>query len=400
MKLKRMPFFDPTRPAYREDPYPSLARLRREEPVHFSRQLQAWVLTSYEHCARVLQDDGTFSSEIDVATGSAGKAFAERRRAAPLGDVAVLSNSDPPAHTRLRSVVSRAFTPRALEAMRPRVEARITELLDEAGDTLEVVNGLAAPLVTSIILEQIGVPAEDHEAFRGLTIGIMLAHSGDPARLPAARKAHGDLIAMVERWQRDRGVAETSVLGSILAAPDNEAVTADEMLMLLINIALSGNGATINGIGNAILALAQNPEALDAFARGPEPFPAAIDELLRYDSPAHIVSRVAREPQSLGGRNVRAGDVLHVVLGAANRDPARFPDPDSIDLAREDNRHLVFGYAAHFCLGAPLARIQIESAVRALLARYGRFRVAEVVRGDSILMRGPTRLTILRAPEV
>lgn len=392
-----MAFFDPTRPAYREDPYPALARIRREEPVHFSRQLQAWVLTSYEHCARVLQDDDLFSSELDVASGSAGRAFAERRKAAPLGDVAVLSNSDPPGHTRLRSVVSRAFTPRALEAMRPRVEELVQAELAGAGDTIEVVNGLAAPLVTTTILEQLGVPTEDHDTFRGLTVGIILAHSGDPARVPAARAAHQQLVELVARWQNDHLVAESSVLGSILAAPASEAITSDEMLMLLINIALSGNGATINGIGNAVLALAQHPESAHDIYTGKVAASAAVDELLRFDSPAHIVTRIARQPVAIAARNIRAGDTVHVVLGAANRDPAQFPNPDTLDFVREENRHLVFGYAAHFCLGAPLARMQIESVITALFQRYGIFRVVELARGDSLLMRGPTRLTITSA---
>ncbi len=389
-----MAFFDPTRPAYREDPYPSLARLRRDEPVHFSRQLAAWILTAYDDCLRVLQDDEQFSSDLDSSSGPAGRAFAERRKSAPLGDVAVLSNSDPPAHTRLRDVVSRAFTPRALEAMRPRVEELVAHHLADAGDTFEVVNGLAAPLVVTTILEQLGVPAADHEAFRGLTVGIILAHSGDPARMPMAQKAHAELSAMIGRWWEDGLVSESSVLGSILAAPETEAVTPDEMLMLLINIALSGNGATINAIGNAVLALAQHPDAAQQLLGGAVSPANAIDELLRFDSPAHIVTRIARQPVTLGGRNIRAGDTVHVVLGAADRDPARFANPDELDLERAGNRHLAFGYAGHFCLGAPLARIQLESALSGLLKRYGVFRVVEAARGESFLMRGPTKLVI------
>jgi len=389
-----MAFFDPTRPAYREDPYPSLARLRREEPVHFSRQLGAWVLTAYDDCLRVLQQDEAFSSDLDSSTGLAGRAFAERRKAAPLGDVAVLSNSDPPVHTRLRTVVSRAFTPRALEAMRPRVEQLVEQHLTDAGDTFEVVNGLAAPLVVTTILEQLGVPEADHEAFRGLTVGIILAHSGDPARMPPAQKAHAELTAMIDRWRAEGLVDESSVLGAILAAPATEAVTPDEMLMLLINIALSGNGATINAIGNAVLALAEHPDAGQQMLSGAVSPTTAIDELLRFDSPAHIVTRIAKQPITLGARNVRSGDTVHVVLGAANRDPARFVSPDELDLHRADNRHLAFGYAGHFCLGAPLARIQVESAVAGLLNRYGAFHVVEAARGESFLLRGPTKLVI------
>ena len=389
-----MPFFDPTRPAYRENPYPSLARLRHEEPVHFSRQLGAWILTAYDDCLRVLQDDEHFSSDLDSSSGPAGRAFAERRKAAPLGDVAVLSNSDPPDHSRLRTVVSRAFTPKALEAMRPRVEQLVRQQLESAGDAFEVVNGLAAPLVVTTILEQLGVPESDHEAFRGLTVGIILAHSGDPARIPIARQAHAGLLAMIERWKAAGLVSESSVLGAILDAPETDAVTSDEMLMLLINIALSGNGATINAIGNAALTLAGHPDAAQELIDGGVPIAAAIDELLRFDSPAHIVTRIAKDAVSFGARNIRAGDTLHTVLGAANRDPARFSNPDELDLHRPDNRHLAFGYAGHFCLGAPLARIQVESALVALLGRYGDFRVVEAARGESFLMRGPTKLLI------
>jgi cytochrome P450 len=389
-----MAFFNPDRPAYREDPYPSLARLRREEPVHYSREMAAWILTAYDDCLRVLQDHDAFSSDLDSASGPAGKAYAARRKAAPLGDVPVLSNSDPPDHTRLRTIVSRAFTPRALEAMRPRVEAFVRDIMDKVEGPFELMNGLAAPLVTTTILDQLGVPKADHEQFRGLTVGIIMAHSGEASRLDAARPAYESLNAMIDRWQSDSEVSETSVLGAILAAPDNETVTRDEMLMLLINIALSGNGATINGIGNAVLALAQNPHAARQLLAHEMSVADAIDELLRFDSPAHIVTRIATSETRIGARTIRAGDTIHAVIGAANRDPARFSNPDTLDLARQDNRHLTFGYADHFCLGAPLARIQVEAVLTALFERYGLFQVTGIVRGDSILMRGPAKVTI------
>jgi cytochrome P450 len=284
-----------------------------------------------------------------------------------------------------------------LDAMRPRVEALVATKLREIDGPLEVMNGLAAPLVTTTILEQLGVPEGDHEAFRGLTVGIIMAHSGDPARLTAARAAYESLLAMVDRWEAEGEVDESSVLGAILAAPDHETVTRDEMLMLLINIALSGNGATINGIGNAVLALAQHAEGANQLLVGGVPLSSAVDELLRFDSPAHVVTRIARDRTTIGARTIRAGDTVHVVIGAANRDPDRFAAPDTLDLAREDNRHLAFGYASHFCLGAPLARIQIESVIAALLDRFGIFRIVEMARGDSFLMRGPARLTITSA---
>lgn len=392
-----MAFFSPGRPAYRDNPYPSLARLRRDEPVHYSHELQAWVLTRYDDCVRVLQDDSSFSSDLDLASGPAGAAYAARRRSVPLGDVAILSNSDAPAHTRLRNVVSRAFTPRVIEAMRPRVQELVDENLADAGPTLEVINDLAAPLVTTTILEQLGVPRADHETFRGLTIGIVMAHSGDPARLDAAQTAHQSLIALVDRWRAEGSVLETSVLGSILAAPEKETVTRDEMLMLLINIGLSGNGATINGIGNAVLALAEHLEAARQLIAGDVPMAVAVDELLRFDSPAHVVTRIAKTNLTLASRNIRAGDPLHVILGAANRDPAHFPNPDTLDFTRKENRHITFGYASHFCLGAPLARIQIETVISALFRRYGLFRVQSLQRSDSFLMRGPGELVIASA---
>ncbi|MBN9493766.1 cytochrome P450 [bacterium] len=369
-----MAYFNPLRMAYHLDPYPALAQLRREEPVHRSKELNAWVLTAYETCNRVLHDDDTFSSDPIHAGGEMGASIAATRAAVPLGAAPIMGNSDDPVHARIRTIVNRAFVPRVISAIEPRLE-------DIAGR----------------MLEQLGIPADDRGTFRAGAQAILAARSEGPSRIQAASEAHNLMTAMLGRWQQSGDVAETSVLGTLLHAADDERLSPDEMLMTLIHIASAGNGPTAFAIGNAVLTIGQHREALARLMEGPEHLPSAVEEALRFDSPTHMISRFARRDADLGGRKIRAGDMAYVVIGAANRDPDRFPDADTFDTARTDNRHLSFGIATHFCLGAPLARLMIATALSAVMGSFGRYRLLEAQRGGTLLLRGPGKLVI--APE-
>ena len=391
-----MAFFNPLRPAYHEDPYPALEQLRAQEPVHRSSELNAWVLTAYDTCDRVLHDDEAFSSDPAIASSALGASVIATRAAVPLGNAPILGNSDPPIHTRLRAIVNRAFVPRAIEAVRPHVEEIADGIIGEIPEgPVELMSSFIEPFVVLSVLEQLGIPAGDRGAFRAGAQAILAARAEGPARMPEAQAAHAMLGSLLGRWRDSNEVAETSVLWTLMNATDEaERLSVDEMLMTLIHISSAGNGPTVCAIGNAVLALGQHRDALATLFDSPKLLPSAVEETLRFDSATHMVARFARDDMELGGRKIRAGDMAYVVIGAANRDAARFPDPDSFDIHREDNRHLSFGMAIHFCLGAPLARMMIATALSAVIARFGHLRLLQTQRGGTLLLRGPGRLVV------
>ncbi|MEX2081499.1 MAG: cytochrome P450, partial [Dehalococcoidia bacterium] len=393
-----MASYQPNLPASQANPYPALSRLRREQHVYRSAELQAWILTSYAACDAALHDDETFSSDPAHASGGLGDSVRSIRAAVPLGSAPILGNSDPPDHTRLRAIVNRAFTPRAMTATRPAVEAMVSRALAGAGARPEVMAALAEPVVIAAVQEHLGIPEQDRQGFRQAAMAILRARSEGPTYNPAAEAGYRDLSWLLEeRWQ-SAGIPTTTVLGTLIeAASKGERITTDETLMLLIHISTAGNGPTACAIGNLALALAEHPEVQDLARSDPTSLPSIVEESLRFDSPTHVVARFARRDTSLGGRTIRAGDTAYCVIGAANRDPDRFRRPDDFQADRKDNRHLSFGMASHFCLGAPLARMELEVVLAQLLETLHPFRLAAFERGGTFLLRGPKAITLERA---
>ena len=396
--------FNPFRPAYQEDPYPFLARLREEDPVHRSRDLGSWVVTRCADVMAVLQDDDGFSSDPAKSSGGLGRHVRELRDVAALGDVPLLGNSDPPTHTRLRAIVNRAFTPRVVDGFRSQVEDFVGAMLSpmEPGKPWEVMSGLAEALPVVISLAFLGIPPDDVPTFRARAAAILRIRSGEthsePAELAEARRAATEMTTYLNALRKDRSlVREDSVLAMLLQAlDDREELTTEEVAMLLIHIASSGNGPTALAIGNAIVALAEHPDQFRELRQRPELAPAAVEESLRFDSPTHIITRFATSPRELGGRHIAAGDTVHVVLGSANRDPGQFAEPDRFDMARPDRRTFSFGLGIHFCLGAPLARLELEVTLLSLAKRFEQIVVdrGRFERRSALLVRGPKRLVV------
>ena len=398
-----MAVFNPFLPSFQSDPYPQYVALRAADPVHFSLALQAWVLTAYEDCALVLRDDETFSSSSNTASGQLAEVLQQQRREFPLGETPTVLNSDPPVHTRLRGLLNRAFTPRAIEGLRPRIEEIAASLLaDAAGPNgrFDVAGGFAQPLPIIVIAELLGVPPEDRDRFKRWSVAI--ARTTDvlntPAILDAAREATRELIAYMDEVVAQRREAPGADILTALAAAEEEGerLSHDELLAFSILLLLAGHETTSNLIGNGLLALAARPELVARLRAEPSLLPSAIEELLRYDSSVQGVVRFARRRTELGGRTIEQGAALLPMVGAANRDPTQFSDPDDLDLARSPNRHLAFGRGIHFCLGAPLARLEGEIAFAALLNRFPELRVAEdgVERSGTLLLRGVGRLEL------
>lgn len=398
-----MAFFNPFRPGYLEDPYPVLHRLRSQEPVHWSAELDAWVVTSYAECLRILQDDERYSSNPAGVPGPLGLEVARKRAEAPLGHTAIMGNSDPPEHTRLRAVVNRGFTPRVIEAMRPSIERAVEAILEDvpADRPFEVMSGLAEPLAVSTVLEHLGIPRQDFGQFRAWSLALMRARAegGDtPGVIEAAGQAEGEMFDYLAHLaeSRESGANESplDVISVLLDACDDETLAPAEMLMMLIHISLAGNGPTAMALGNAVASLARHPQAVQALRSDPGLYPQAIEELLRFDSSTHFVVRFASSDSVLGGRAIRKGQQVHAMVGAANRDPARFAGPDILDFERPDNRHLSFGFGIHFCLGAPLARLELQVAVRRFIEHFGDFEVLDSSRVPNYQLRGLQHLQV------
>jgi cytochrome P450 len=294
-------------------------------------------------------------------------------------------DSDPPDHTRLRQLVKKAFTPRRVEGLRPRIHRITGELLDAMAPqgTADLINALAFPLPVTVICELLGLPLEDRDDFRTWTAQMAAATvtEEDRERSHAAGAAMRGYIEDRVKGVRRDDVPEDDqpdLLHALVSASGDEGrLSHDEVVSMLMLLLIAGHETTVNLIGNGMAALFGHPDQMNLLRQHPELLPQAIEELLRFDGPVqHALPRVALEDMEIGGTKVPAGSVVSVALAAANRDPARIEDPNRLDVTRSDGQHLAFGHGIHFCLGAPLARLEGQIAIGGLLTRFPDLRPA------------------------
>lgn len=391
-----MAFFDPTRASYRANPYPSLARLREEDPVHRSPALQAWVTTRFGDCAEVLRDNTRFTADPTRTEGPRADAITVHRATVPLGSAATLSNTSAQAHAALRRVVNPCFTPAAVRKAAPRISSLVEDFLDDLplGEPFDFMGRFANPLPKRVMLGLMGFPVADAERMQHCLAVLEVTRSNPRAgNVSAARAAQTELEASLERRLADEQ-PEGSVLGA-LAHAHTGGMSIDTVVSVAAHIATVGSDPAAGAIANSMVAIAGHPSSVGELRRVRPRMRMAAHELLRYDSPTHLVPRFAVADTELGGRRIRRGDVVLAMVGAANRDPAAFPKPDELNLERDARRQLGFGQGDHICLGAPLALAILEAALGGLLDRFARIElVAPPDYCATVELRIPDRLIL------
>lgn len=371
-------------PEFRHDPYSLYERMRREQSVYRS-SAGTWYLTRYADVEAALRDprlssDGErqrrwFQRQADAEVGQRMDRLGDR-----LGQS--MLQTDPPDHTRLRKLANKAFTPRRVEALRSRIEAIVTELLDAAvaaDPSFDLITALAYPLPITVICELLGVPTADRPRIRQWTRALMDSERLIPTRATFARieqavdEFEDYLRDLVSRRQSRPG---DDLLSALVAVKEHDdRLTENELLSTCLLLLIAGHETTLNLIGNGMLALLRHPDQLQRLQENPALIRSAVEELLRYDSPVQMTGRIVVGTVEFAGQTLHDGEAVFPLLGAANRDPDRFADPDRLDLARPDPRHLSFGGGPHFCLGAPLARLEGQVAIGTLVQRLPTLRL-------------------------
>ena len=378
--------YNPLSDEVARDPYAAYRRLRHRDPVHRMRLIDAWALSRYEHVDAMLRDHERFAN-VDRRFHDTG--------------LTTMLDLDPPDHTRLRSLVSRAFAPRSVSGWEGRVREIADRLLDAVSghDRIDLVAALGYPLPVTVIAEMLGVPADDMGRFEGWSNDIALTVEPilTPVQIEGVQRATGELFSYFESIveARRREPRDDLVSALLAAEEEGEGLTREELLSTMLLILVAGNETTRNLIGNGMVALLRHPDQLRRLRREPELLEPAVDELLRYDSPVQLDGRVVREDLEMGGKRLRAGQKAIALLGAANRDPAAFENPDTLDIGRRERSHLSFGRGIHYCLGASLAVLEARIAFRGLLDRFSSIRLAAEPRyRDGIVLRGVESLWI------
>ena len=361
-------------PAFKANPHPFYARLREEEPVcpvTLPDRQTAWLITRYEDVAMVLKD-GRFAKDRGnvLSPEQAARQPWVPKTFRPL--TRNMLDLDVPDHTRLRSLVHKAFTPRLVERMRERVQELTRELLELIPDRgrMDLIRDYALPVPTTIIAEMLGVPVKDRHRFHRWS-SVIVSSNPSGWRMWKAIPSALAFLRYIRRLVRARKASPRDDLVSALASAEEagEQLSEDELLAMIFLLLIAGHETTVNLIGNGALALMEHPEQMAKLRLEPSLIRTAIEELLRYESPLETATeRFAREDVAVAGVTIPRGALVYAVLASANRDPRQFVEPDCLDISRDPNRHLAFGLGIHYCLGAPLARLEGEIAINTLLA--------------------------------
>ena len=372
---------------FMENPYPLLRQLREDDPVHWSDSIGGWILTRYDDIVTTFRDTSHFSNEGRLAKAVAYLPPESRAEFKTFEDHyrhKSLIHSDPPDHTRFRSLVTKAFNTRVVETMRPRMQEIVKELLDavQQAGRMDVIKDLAIPLPVTVLSEILGVPKSDVGLFKGWADDL-LAFQGvnKPAveTLQRSQKAIVGIRSYLGELLKEKRVHPGEDLLSQLAAAESEGdkLSESELLNSCITLLVAGHETTTSLIGNGIDALLRHPDQWQLLRNDPTLLTVAIEEILRYESPVARQPRLMKQDVEIGGKQLRQGEMVFQMLNAANRDPAYFTDPDRFDIQRQNNRHIAFGLGIHFCVGAPLARAEGQIVFSTVMARLPKIRLVD-----------------------
>ncbi len=355
------------------NPYPLYHRLRSEDPVHWDPFLHAWVVTRYTDVITVFQRFSAARTPTPEQLEAMGLTALR-----PLAQMMVrqMLFLDPPAHGRVRGLASKAFTPRRVEVLRGHIQDITNRLLDavQANGRMDIIADLGRPLPAIVTGELLGLPTSDWEQLTAWSTDFAqvlgnFQHNPDRQR-QVLRTVEEMTVYFQAAVQEQRKQPRDGLISAMIAAEqDGDRLSDDELIANIIITMVGGQETTTNLIGNGVLSLLRHPDQLERLKADFSLIPSAVEELLRYESPSQHTARLAPEDVTLGGKLIQKRQAVIAVMGAANRDPERFPDPDRLDLGRQDNRHVAFAWASHFCFGAPLARIEGQVAFETLLRR-------------------------------
>lgn len=388
------------------NPYPLYRRLQTETPVYWDPYLHAWVVTRYADVITVLHHFSANRTPTPEQFAALGLA-----ELGPVSQMMVkqMLFMDAPDHTRLRSLASTAFTPARVEVLRSHIRGivdRLLALLLERG-RMDLIDDLAAPLPAIVTAEMLGVPTNDADKLKSWSADfaeVLGNFQHNPDRASRTLKCVEEMrIYFREAMQRLRVEPREGLIYSLMTAEiDGDRLTEEEIIANSIVTMVGGQETTTNLIGNGVLALLRNPDQLEKLKADLSLIPSAIEELLRYESPSQHTARIAPNDAEMGGKLIRKGQAVIAVMGAGNRDPERFPNPDRLDITRTDNRHLAFGWASHFCFGAPLARIEGQIALEAIVTRLANLTLEseDLVWRDNLGLRGLKALPVTFTPNL
>ena len=396
--------FDPAGSAFRTDPFPVYRRLRDEDPAHWSPRLKAWVLTRYEDVKRVFLDERMSSDRLRPFFASLAEEEAGRMAALIRMLTLWMVFRDPPEHTRLRRLASRVFHVRSIQGLRPNVAALTAWLLERIGERerLDFIGDFAGPLPALVIIDMLGAPRGELGRLKRLSDEMALfigSARASEAKYDRAEAATREMAELFRELIAERRASPRSDLLSELVHLDDQGdrLSEDELVAMCLLLLFAGHETTTHHLANGVRALARFPDQMARLRGEPSLAPAAVEELLRYDGPIAAQVRIVREPQRFHGKTLQPGERVFVMLNSANRDPRAYDEPDRVDLERNGVAHLTFGFGAHLCLGFPLARLEGQVALPAVLARWREIEVEEdapLEWLDSLVLRGTKALPL------
>lgn len=398
--------YDLFSPQFKSNPFPTFAHMRQHAPIHCHHApygARIWYITRYEDVLDILKDNTRFAKDPRNLERNTDNGDDQTQPAVSLSNKNIFQNinqnmlfADPPDHTRLRTLVSQAFTPRRVELIRPRIQTIADDLLDKVAHQghLDLIADYAFPLPVTVIMELLGVPAADQTQVHDWSKVIIAPGRHGISLKQRKRHIRAFVHYLHEMFANRRHNPQDDLITDLVQAEESgDTLSESELSSMVALLFVTGHETVVNLIGNGTLALLQHPDQLAQLKANPDLIDPAIEELLRYDGPVETsTTRWAREDLELHGRHIKKGDVVRVVLTSANRDAAVFDHPDTLDLNRTDNPHLAFGRGLHYCLGAPLARLEGHIALLTLLNRFPNLRLAtpltELKWHSGVIFRG------------